>query len=209
MSTAELNDGKYQGKVYQPASGGIAPAILAGATKIVLASFFVGQSAGKIVGILCDAHGHHWDVEVLKATKDGFFCAITGVPNATGLWQIADMHSTGVLKVKWVQAKSILMDRKRADHALPAEARRVTGPGEDKPVPSDYVILLNMAFAPSHANTAKNLEVIAKSGVSPFTKALFEHPEVAKGSSEGACCAAAPQPMRRRERPASVAPSPG
>ena len=101
------------------------------------------------------------------------------------------------------------MDRKRADHTLPAEARRVTGPGEGKLVPSDCVILLNMVFAPSRANTAKNLEVIAKSGVSPFTKALFEHPEVAKGSSEGACCAAAPQPMRRRERPASVAPSPG
>ena len=41
-----------------------------------------------------------------------------------------------------------------------------------------------MAFAPSHANTAKNLEAIAKSGVSPFSKALLENPEVSKGSNE-------------------------
>ena len=51
-------------------------------------------------------------------------------------------------------------------------------------MPSDYVSLLNMAFAPSHGNTAKNLELIAKGGVSPFTKALLEHPGVFKGSNE-------------------------
>ena len=73
------------------------------------------------------------------------------------------------------------MDRKRADNALPAD---VTGPGEGKLVPSDYAIPLSMVFAPSHANTAKDQEVIAKSGVSPFTKALLEQPGVSKGSNE-------------------------
>ena len=70
--------------MYQSASGGITPAALADAIKTVLAPCFVGQSAGKVVGVLCDAHGHHWDVGVLKARK-GYFCAIMGVPNATGL----------------------------------------------------------------------------------------------------------------------------
>ena len=125
----------HQGKVYQSASGGIAPAILADAIKTVWAPCFVGRCADKVVGVLCDAYGHHWDVEVLKAMKGDFFCAIIRAPNATGLSQIADMHNNGVLKIKWVQARSILMDRKQADHALPAEAHRVTGPGEGKLVP--------------------------------------------------------------------------
>jgi len=66
----------------------------------VWAPCFVGRSAGKVVGVLCNAYGHHWDVEVLKAMTDDFFCAIMGVPNATGLWQIADMYNNGVLKIK-------------------------------------------------------------------------------------------------------------
>ena len=195
--------------MYQSASGGITPAILADAIKTVWAPCFVGRSADKVVGVLCDAYGHHWDVEVLKAMKGDFFCAITGVPNATGLWQIADMYNNGVLKIKWVQAKSILMDRKRADHALPAEARRVTGPGEGKLVPSDYVILLSMVFAPSHANFAKNLEVIAKSGVSPFTKALLEHPEVSKGSNESLLRRSTATDSAAAAAGAVLAPSPG
>ena len=75
MPTVELNGKKYQGKVYQSASGGITPAILADAIKTVWAPCFVGRSADKVVGVLCDAYGHHWDVEVLKAMKDDFFCA--------------------------------------------------------------------------------------------------------------------------------------
>ena len=29
---------------------------------------------------------------------------IMGVPNATGLWQVADIRNNGTLKIKWMQA---------------------------------------------------------------------------------------------------------
>ena len=48
---------------------------------------------------------HHWDLDVLDAMAESFFVGIMGVPNATGLWQVADIMNNGVLKIKWVQAK--------------------------------------------------------------------------------------------------------
>jgi hypothetical protein len=33
--------------------------------------------------------------------KAEFFAAIMGVPNATGIWQWADMYNNGHLKIKW------------------------------------------------------------------------------------------------------------
>ena len=77
----ELNGEKYQGKAYQSASGGITPAILADAIKTVWAPCFVGRSADKVVGVLCDAYGHHWDVEVLEAmiSLDGQPPLLTGM----------------------------------------------------------------------------------------------------------------------------------
>ena len=44
-------------------------------------------------------------LRVLKAMED-YFVGIMGVPNATGLWQVADIRNSGALKIKWVQAKS-------------------------------------------------------------------------------------------------------
>ena len=51
----------------------------------------------QVVGSLCDAHGYHWDFEVLKAMEEDFFVGIMGVPNATGLWQVADIRNNGTL----------------------------------------------------------------------------------------------------------------
>ena len=41
--------------------------------------------------------------------------ALMGVPNATGIWQWADMYNNGVLKILWVLAKRLLMQRKAED----------------------------------------------------------------------------------------------
>jgi hypothetical protein len=113
--------------------------------------------------------------------KEENFVGIMGVPNATGLWQVADIRNNGTLKIKWVQAKRLLLQKKAEDYARPVVERRVPPGQHDKITSTDLVILINMVFAPSHCNIIMNCATIAKSGVIPFTKALLEHPEIRKG----------------------------
>ena len=114
-----------------------------------------------------------------------------GVPNATGLWQVADIRNNGILKIKWVHAKRALLGKKRADLLLPEAQRRVRKGEHNKLVRSDVVILLNMVFAPSHCDAELNRRTIALSGVAPFTKCLLDHPEVTQGSGDRAARLAA------------------
>jgi hypothetical protein len=126
------------------------------------------RSAEQVVGSLCDAYGYHWDKE--------FFVGIMGVPNATGLWQVADIKNNGILKIKWVQAKRIFLRLKREDLMKPKEQRRVPEMQHDKLVRTGVVFLLNMVFASSHCDVATNQRTIAASGVAPFTKRLLNYP---------------------------------
>ena len=57
--------------------------------------------------------------------KDACFAAIMGVPNATGIWQWADMYNNGVLKIKVVLAKRYLLQLKASDFAKPEAERRI------------------------------------------------------------------------------------
>jgi hypothetical protein len=57
--------------------------------------------------------------------KEENFVGIMGVPTATGLWQVADIRNNGILKIKWVQAKRLLLRKKREDKAKPLAERRV------------------------------------------------------------------------------------
>jgi hypothetical protein len=54
---------------------------------------------------LCDAYGYHWDKEVLGAMKEGFFVGIMGVLSAMGLWHLAHIRNSGILKIRWVEAE--------------------------------------------------------------------------------------------------------
>jgi hypothetical protein len=136
-----------------------------------------------MVGSLCDAYAHHWDLEVINVMKEEHFAGIMGVPNATGLWQAADIRNNGILKIKWVQAKRILLQKKREDLAKPLAERRVPEGQHDRIMPSDLVILINMVFGPSHCDAPMNRRTIAASGVVPFTKILLQHPDVLRGES--------------------------
>ena len=68
---------------------------------------------------------NHCDLEVINVMKEENFVGIMGVPNATGLWQVADIRNNGILKIKWVQAKRLLLQKKREDKAKPLAERRV------------------------------------------------------------------------------------
>jgi hypothetical protein len=107
-----------------------------------------------------------------------------GVPNATGLWQVADIRNNGILKIKLVQAKRLLLQKKREDKAKPLAERRVPEGQHDRIMPTDLAILINMVFSPSHCDAEMNRRTIAASGVAPFTKVLFQHPDILRG--EGA-----------------------
>ena len=183
MPKVERDGVTYSGVLYQSASGGITPEIVTHAIKNVWGPCYPTRSAEQVVGSLCDAYGYHWDKEVLDAMKEEFFLGIMGVPNATGLWQVADIKNNGILKIKWVQAKRILLRLKREDFMKPNEQRRVPEGQHDKLVRTD-VVILNMVFAPSHCDEAANRRTIAASGVAPFTKSLLKHPEVVQGSDQ-------------------------
>ena len=101
------------------------PEILTHAIKNVWGPCYPTRSTEQVVGSLCDAYGYHWDKEVLDAMKEEFFVGIMGVPNATGLWQVADMKNNGILKIKWVQAKRFLLRLKREDKMKPPSERRI------------------------------------------------------------------------------------
>jgi len=191
MPKVTRNGIERQGFVYQSPTGGITPAILTHAIKNVWGPCYPTRSAEEFVGSLCDAYGYHWEKEVLDAMQEEFFVGIMGVPNATGLWQVADIRNNGILKIKWVQAKRILLAKKRADLFLPEAERRVPKGEHDKLVRTDVVILLNMVFAPSHCDEELNRRTIALSGVVPFTKCLLGHPEVTQGSGDRAARLAA------------------
>ena len=103
---------------------------------------------------------------------------IMGAPNVTGLWQVADIRSNGILKIKWVDVKRWLLHLKLQDLMKPKEQRRVPEGELKKLVRTDVVILLRMIFAPSHCDVAANQRTIAASGVAPFTKRLLNHPRV-------------------------------
>ena len=162
------NGKTYEGIVYQSASGGITPEIIKHAIENVWGPCYPMRSADQVVGSLCDAYGHHWDFEVLKAMdmESEFFVGIMGVPNATGLWQVADIRNNGILKIKWVQAKRALLKKKREDKMKPLAERRVPEGKHDKLVPTDIVILLNMVFAPSHCDVKMNLKPSGRLGSS-------------------------------------------
>ena len=123
----------------------------------------------------------HWDLDVLKAMDEMHFKGIMGVPNATGLWQVADMYNNCVLKNCWVRAKRLLLKQKRDDLKLDPADRRIPGGQHDKIVTTDFVILVRAVFWKAHGNREKNRETIKRSGLIPFTKALLRHPEVKKG----------------------------
>jgi hypothetical protein len=78
---------------------------------------------------------------VLDAMKEEFFVGIMGGPNATGLWQVADIRSNGILKIKWVEAKRWLLHLKLGDLMKPKEQRRVPEGEHEKLVRTDVVIL--------------------------------------------------------------------
>ena len=42
------------------------------------------------------------------------FVGMIGVPNATGLWQLADVYHNGVFKIVWPKAKRILLKKNPA-----------------------------------------------------------------------------------------------
>ena len=60
-----------------------------------------------------------------KGTAWDFFIGIIGVPNATGLWQVADIRNNGTLEIKWVQAKRYLLGLLRKDKMKPLSERRI------------------------------------------------------------------------------------
>ncbi len=95
------------------------PAILSHAIKNVRGACYPGRSPTNVVGSLYDAYTHHRDLEVINFMKEENFVGIMGVPNATGLWQVADIRNNGILKIKWVQAKRLLLQKKREDKAKP------------------------------------------------------------------------------------------
>ena len=50
--------------------------------------------------------------------QEEFFVGIMGVPNATGLWKLANTRNNNILKAKWVQAKRHLLRRKNPEGLL-------------------------------------------------------------------------------------------
>ena len=102
MIQVARNGQELQGFIYQAPNGGITPAILSHAIKNVWGAYYPGRSATNVVGSLCDAYAHHWDLEVINVMKEENFVGIMGVPNATGLWQVADIRNNGILKIKLV-----------------------------------------------------------------------------------------------------------
>jgi hypothetical protein len=44
-----------------------------------------------------------------------------GVPNATGLWQVVDIHNNGILKIKWAEAHRRLLHLKLEDLMKPKD----------------------------------------------------------------------------------------
>ena len=88
--------------------------------------------------------------------KEEFFLGIMGVPNATGLWQVADIRNNGILKIKWVEANRWLLHLKLEDLMKFKEQRRVPEGEHEKLVRTDVVVLLRTVFAPSHCDVAAN-----------------------------------------------------
>jgi hypothetical protein len=89
-------------------------------------------------------YGYHWDKEVLDAIKEKFFVGIMGVPNATGIWQVAGIRNSGIFKIKLVEAKRCLLHLKREDLTKPKEQRSEPGGEHEKLVCTGVVILLRM-----------------------------------------------------------------
>ena len=100
-----------------------------------------------------------------------------GVPNATQVWQVADMYNNGVWHINWVLAKLRLIDMKKDNSRVPKAQR-------DKIVPTDIVILSNMCFRVSQMNFPENIKTIARSGIKPYTQILLAHPDVVKHSQK-------------------------
>ena len=134
------------------------------------------------IGLWCDAYATHWDDAVLKCMEVLGIVGIMGVPNATGLWQYADIQHNKDLKAAWHVAKQTLLKRKAEDAMRPLIQQRIYNKADqNKLKPSDIFPLINMIFLAVHKDRLDvNLSTIAKTGVSPGTHVLLVHPEVVR-----------------------------
>ena len=105
---------KYEGKVYCSDKGGVNADIMCHFIENVWAPCFKPPSERKKVLILFDAYQSHWEAPVLDCMKKHGFVGMIGVPNATGLWQLADVYHNGVFKIVWPKAKRILLKKNPA-----------------------------------------------------------------------------------------------
>ena len=81
-----------------------------------------------------------------------------------------------------MQAKRLLLVKKREDKMGTVPEQRVPANNHDKLAPTDFVVLLNLVFGPSHRDVEAKKRTIAETGVVPFTKCLLQHPEIVRGS---------------------------
>ena len=122
-------------------------------------------------------------VRRVKGTAWDFFVGIIGVPNVTGLWQVADIRNNGTLKIKWVQAKRLLLRLKREDKMKPPSERRIPGGAarqarvhgpRNPPQPRVRPQPRRRPGERAHYRQVRRR---------PFTRVLLEHPEVVAGST--------------------------
>jgi hypothetical protein len=98
------------------------------------------------------------------------FRGCMGLPNGTQTWQLADRFNNGQWQMAVVNAKRVLLDLKRQDPMKPEAERRIP-PGEHELLmPTDQVIIVNIAYKKSHEDIAGNKRAIEAIDIKPFTK---------------------------------------
>jgi hypothetical protein len=99
-----------------------------------------------------------------------------GVPNLTGLWQVTQMLSNGILKIKWVDAKRWLLYLNSEDLMKPKEQRRVPEGEHEKLVRTGVVILLRMIFARATATWLRTSAPLRQAAWRPSPSAYSTTP---------------------------------
>ena len=160
----------YSGRVYVSESGGVNPGILCDIVKNLWGPCYPDRSEESPIGTICDMYGDHRDLELLNVMIEQSFRGCMGLPNGTQTWQLADRFNNGQWQMAVVNAKRVLLDLKRQDLMKPEAERRIP-PGEhERLMPTDQVIIVNMAYKKSYDDIAGNKRAIEVIGIKPFTK---------------------------------------
>jgi hypothetical protein len=170
LHKVELSGKLYSGRVYVSESGGVNPGILCDIVKNLWGPCYPDRSEESPIGTICDMYGDHRDLELLNVMIEQSFRGCMGLPNGTQTWQLADRFNNGQWQIAVVHAKRVLLDLKRQDLMKPEAERRIP-PGEhERLMPTDQVIIVNMAYKKSYDDIAGTKRAIEVIGIKPFTK---------------------------------------